>query len=350
MGFTYPIDTKAMFKDRFEQFVTLGIPRADVEAMAGSITDMWADAPGGWPYEWSALAQRYAAAGQPFLAAAAYGWAKFPCLADDTRRRALASQVTSYLAAAPTFPVTFERRMIDVPLHGGTAQLPVHLFVAQGKFADHPVLLLSAGVDTWKMDIHTLCLTFAQKLGITIMAFDQPGTGENPAPLTPEADASILALIDAARRIGNGKVVHMGVSFGGNYAAMTGLSGAVDAAIVLGGPVRHAFATEWLSKLPFGMADIIGNDIGFDHRPTTDEFVAAAQKLSREALLTGTGNAPMLVINGADDYFVPQADTLQFDGRPKTEAHLIPGTGHCAFTKLPDVLGLVFRWLPAQLG
>jgi hypothetical protein len=31
MGYTYAIDTKAMFKDRFEQFVTLGVPRSEVQ-------------------------------------------------------------------------------------------------------------------------------------------------------------------------------------------------------------------------------------------------------------------------------------------------------------------------------
>ena len=45
MGYTYAIDTKAMFKDRFEQFVTLGIPRAEVQEMADVITEMWADLP-----------------------------------------------------------------------------------------------------------------------------------------------------------------------------------------------------------------------------------------------------------------------------------------------------------------
>lgn len=69
------------------------------------------------------------------------------------------------------------------------------------------------------------------------------------------------------------------------------------------------------------------------------------QKLSRRELLVTTVNAPMLVINGADDYFVPQADTLIFEGRPSTEVHLVPGAGHCAFSKLPDVMALVFRWL-----
>lgn len=214
MGYTYAIDTKAMFKDRFEQFVTLGIPRAEVQEMADVITDMWADAPGGWPHEWSRLAERYVALGQSYSASLAYGCAKFPCLADETRRMALANQVTSYLAAAPGFPVKFERRLIDVPFRRATAQLPVHLFSADGRLDQHPVLLFSGGVDTWKMDVHSLCIIMAQRLGVTVMAFDQPGTGENPAPLTVEADESVLALVAAARRVGNGKVIHFGMSFG----------------------------------------------------------------------------------------------------------------------------------------
>jgi len=350
MGYTYAIDTKAMFKDRFEQFVTLGIPRAEVEEMADVITDMWADAPGGWPHEWSRLAERYVALGQSYSASLAYGCAKFPCLADETRRMALANQVTSYLAAAPGFPVKFERRLIDVPFRRATAQLPVHLFSADGRLDQHPVLLFSGGVDTWKMDVHSLCIIMAQRLGVTVMAFDQPGTGENPAPLTVEADESVLALVAAARRVGNGKVIHFGMSFGANYAAMTGLRGVVDGSIVLGGPVDRAFDADFLGKLPFGMADIIGNDMGFNHKPSMPEFLNVGQKLSRRELLVTTVNAPMLVINGADDYFVPQADTLIFEGRPSTEVHLVPGAGHCAFSKLPDVMALVFRWLTPQLA
>ena len=62
----------------------------------------------------------------------------------------------------------------------------------------------------------------------------------------------------------------------------------------------------------------------------------------------------MLVINGANDYFVPQADTLVFQGRRNTEVHLIPDIGHCAVlggpSKLPEVIDLIARWLPAQIG
>jgi esterase FrsA len=142
----------------------------------------------------------------------------------------------------------------------------------------------------------------------------------------------------------------MGLSFGANFSAMTGLASAVDAAIVLGAPVDAAFVKERLAKLPYGMADIVGNAIGFNHRPTLDELTAAAAKLSRHALLQRPPNAPMLVINGADDYFVPQEDTLIFKGRPDTDVRLIPGTGHCAMSKLPEIMPIMIGWIRSRLG
>jgi esterase FrsA len=57
----------------------------------------------------------------------------------------------------------------------------------------------------------------------------------------------------------------------------------------------------------------------------------------------------MLVLNGAADVHVPQHDTVVFQGRRDTEVHLIPDTGHCATTKLPDAIGLVFSWLQHTL-
>ena len=109
-----------------------------------------------------------------------------------------------------------------------------------------------------------------------------PGTAENPVPLGPDADSLVQSLVTAARGIGNGLVAHMGISFGGNFAAMTGLTGMVDAAIDLGGPVDAAFRPENLRKLPYGMADIVGNAMGFDHPVTVDELSAAARSLDRD--------------------------------------------------------------------
>lgn len=102
--------------------------------MRAAITDMWTDAPGGWPFEWSAFARKYSEAGNPLLASFAYGFAKFPCLANDARRTALQHQVETYLKAAPGFPVKFERRILALPYQGGTVNLPVHLFSKSGQY------------------------------------------------------------------------------------------------------------------------------------------------------------------------------------------------------------------------
>jgi esterase FrsA len=346
MSYTYAIDPRAMFEDRFKQFVAFGIPRADVEVLQATITDMWADVPGGWPFEWSAFARKYMEAGNPLLASIAYGCAKFPCLANEARRKALQNQLAAYLIAAPAFPVHFERRVMALPFLGDVVNLPVHLFSKSGQYTEKPVLLFSGGVDTYKMDAHTLIVALAQKLDVTVLAFDQPGTAENPVALSIQGDEMVLGLVNQARKLGNGTVFHFGMSFGANFSAMTGLSGAVDAAVVLGGPIEKCWLRENLETLPYGMPGIIGNDMGFDHELTLDEFTAAVAAFSRSALLDSNDNSPMLVINGAADVFIPKEDTLIFEGRKNTEVHLLPGTGHCASSKLPEVIDLVCDWLP----
>jgi esterase FrsA len=347
--YTYPISAEAMFTDRAHQFVGFGVPQADVAAARAAITDMWATGPGGWTFEWSRIAARYADAGDHALAALVYGCAKFPCLADEQRVVALERQREEYLAAASTFPVPFERRVLTVPYRAGVAEVPVHLY---GRPTAHrPVLLLGGGVDTWKMDIHPMCIAAVQSTGATVLAFDMPGTGEIVhLLLDAHADQVVRGVVEAARTIGNGRVGHLAVSFGANFSAMTGLTGVVDAAVVDGGPVRGAFTREHLLNLPYGMADIVGNAMGFDHRPDLDDLLAAAAPLSRGALLDEpAGNAEMLVVNGADDYFVPQSDTLAFQGRPRTEVHLIPGTGHVAMSKMAEVMPMMLGWMRARL-
>jgi esterase FrsA len=347
--YTYPISADAMFTDRAHQFVGFGVPQADVAAARAAITDMWATGQGGWTFEWSRIAARYAAAGDHALAALVYGCAKFPCLADEQRVVALGRQREEYLAAAPAFPVPFERRVLTVPYRGAVAEVPVHLYGPPT--ADRPVLLLGGGVDTWKMDIHPMCVAAAQSTGATVLAFDMPGTGEIVhLPLDAAADEVVLGVAAAAKEIGNGTVGHLAISFGANFSAMTGLTGAVDAAVDDGGPVKDAFTREHLANLPYGMAHIVGNAMGFDRVPDLDDLLAAAAPLSRETLLDEPdGNAAMLVVNGADDYFVPQSDTLAFQGRPRTEVHLIPGTGHVAMSRMAEVMPMMLGWMRTHL-
>jgi esterase FrsA len=351
MPYTYPIESAAMFEDRAGQFVAFGVPPADVDRMRTSITDMWLDAPGGWVYEWSALGAQYAERGEHYLASLVYGCAKFPCLANQPRVVALAKQVEEYLAAAPSFPVHFERRVVTLPYAGDEVEVPLHIYSSTGDYQCAPVLLMSAGVDTWKMDIHGMLLAAAQHTGATVVAFDMPGTGEIAhVLLDANADEVILGLVDVARGMGNGKVGYIAFSFGGNFSAMTGLRGVVDAAVNDGGPIKDSFTPEHLGRLPFGMFDIVGNAIGFNAQPTLDELVAAGAQLSRAELLEQSNNSPMFIINGADDYFVPQSDTLVFEGRPDTEVHLIEGTGHVCVSKLDTVLPMMLSWLRDRLS
>ena len=345
MPYTYPIDPAAMFKDRYAQMLGFGFPQEDVNILRENIRDMWLNAPGGWVYEWSTVAARYASMGNPYLSALAYGWAKFPCLADEAKVKAMQLQVQKYIEASKNFPVKFERRSITVPYAGGTTDVFIHLLGGPDDRKHMPVLLASGGVDSWKMDIHHLLVALAQGTGMTVMAFDHPGTGETKVPLNRAGDEVVLGLADAARAIGNGRVAHFGLSFGGNFTAMTGLSGAVDAAIDLGGPVNATFERQNLKKMPYGMADIVGNDLGFNSQPDFDKLADAAAGLSRAALLNNPSNAPMLVINGEDDYFVPREDTTIFNGRLHTQVHLLPGTGHCAVSRMNEVMPVMFGWL-----
>ncbi|HEY3994360.1 MAG TPA: alpha/beta hydrolase [Mycobacterium sp.] len=348
--YTYDVTAAAMFKDRTHQFEKFGIPLEDINRVAAATTDMWVDAPGGWPYEWSNLAADYAGRGDHYLASLAYGCAKFPCLADRTRVRALQNQLEQFELAAKEFPVNFERRVITVPYRGGTAEVAVHLYSGDGDYPARPVLIASGGVDTWKMDIHPWWVGFTMNAGVTTLAFDHPGTGETAIPLDQYADEVIRGIADYARTLGDAHVAHFGVSFGGNFAAMSGLTEIVDAAIDLGGPVVAAFGAENAKNLPFGMHDILGNAMHWDHSPTLDELMAGLQQLNRRELLAQQRNSPTLVVNGADDYFVPQSDTLVFRGRPNTEVDLIEGTGHCAMSKAPEVVPKLIAWLRTQLS
>lgn len=97
------------------------------------------------------------------------------------------------------------------------------------------------------------------------------------------------------------------------------------------------------------VTDILGNAFGLDRAPTTAEHVDGIGHLSRHGPLAGTTNAPMLIINGADDYNVPQADALVFCGRPNTEVHLIEGTGHCAVSEFPEVIPTIADWIQTAL-
>ncbi|WP_225729231.1 MULTISPECIES: alpha/beta fold hydrolase [unclassified Nocardia] len=349
MSYLWPLDVRELFEERYPQMINTGLPVPDVDAVRAAITDMWTDAPGGWAREWSKLAESYAAAGEHRQAALAYGWAKFPAVVGEPGRAALANQLAQYRLAAPEFGVDFRREILNLPYRDGTTAVPVHVLAPFDLPEDAPVVIASGGVDTWKMDVHDILVTLAEQLRVRVLAFDIPGTGESKVPMSAIGGAQIISgLIAHARTLGNGVVAHLGISMGGHFAARAGLTGEVDAAVVLGGPVEEAFTRGVPSR--FGMSGIIGNALGFDRTPTDDELAERFSSFSLRPMLDQDRNAPMLVVNGADDVHVPKHDTLVFEGRRNTVADLIPGTGHCAISELPQVVPVILAWLAQTLA
>jgi esterase FrsA len=348
MPYQWPLDPRELFAERYPQMVNTGLPAQDAEAMQTAITDMWPDAPGGWVFEWSQLGARYAEQGNETLATLAYGWAKFPIIADDAKGKALQHQLEHYLLAAEDFPVDFDRRFVELAYEGSSTRLPVHVLAAPNLPLDAPILIASGGVDSWKMDLHALFVAFALNTRTRVIAFDIPGTGECPIPLNRNSVEMIDGLVAHARELGDGRVAHLGISMGGYFSAATGLSATVDAAMVLGGPVESAFAPG--RSFQFGMADIVSNAFGFDRQPSTEESAERVAEMSLRPLLDQDTNSPMIVVNGADDIHVPQDDTLVFLGRDQTRVELLPNTGHCAISQLGDVIPLMIDWLNATLN
>jgi esterase FrsA len=326
------------------------MPEDEVDRLGEVIVDMWADGHGGWCYEWSELADRYARAGRPQLAALAYGGAKFPCLADKAKAIALRHQVEQYTLAAKDFPVTFERRIVTTHLRGDVVEVPVHVLNGRDATDATPVLLASGGIDGWKMDLHELWVSHVLAAEVRVVAFDIPGTGElSHLPLTHDSTEVVAGLVAFARTLTTGKVGHLGLSFGGYFAAHSGLSRLVDAAVVVGGPVSSSFGSERLPALMYGMRDIFGNACGFTAIPTDDELASAAAAFPLDDLLATDTNSSMLVINGDADVHVPISDTKVFENRPDTDVQLIPGGSHCAVNKLDELLAATNTWLTTAL-
>ncbi|WP_416047091.1 alpha/beta fold hydrolase [Cupriavidus basilensis] len=346
MSYEWPIDPQDLFHERYPQMTT-GLLPADVDAVRASIKRMWVEEPGGWVYEWSHLAKRYVGERRHDLATIAYGWAKFPTLANDASRRALQHQLEQYGLWSREFPVDHERRVLHLPMGDTTTPVAVNIFSPKGAAPDTPVLLASGGVDSWKMDLPQIFLAFAQHASLRVIAFDIPGTGESMIPMSPAGSQIVTGLVAEAKALGAHKVGHLGISMGGYFSARSGLAGEVDAAIVLGGPVEAAFDPK--REASFGMSDIVGNALGFSQRPQREDVTLMFSAFTLRPLLQLQTNAPMLIINGADDIHIPQHDTLVFEGRKDTQVELLANTGHCAVTRFEEVMPKMIAWMAQRL-
>ena len=241
--FTFPVSPEDLFEERTRQFLKWGVPSAALERVRARVRDTWSDAPGGWCYEFSAEADASERAGRLLEAAALYGAARFPFAATDARRAAHEKQLACFLRAhqAGAFPVAFQRQVLATE----RGAVPVHLYARRADAftrregaAAPPLLLVTGGVDTYKVELHRLAVALARLTGALVCAFDMPGTGESPGPLSSDGERVHLGVIDALRaELSPPHVSLIGLSFGGHWAAKLALLGKVDCAVDVGGPV-----------------------------------------------------------------------------------------------------------------
>ncbi|MEU8837434.1 alpha/beta hydrolase, partial [Streptomyces sp900116325] len=283
---------------------------------------------------------------KPLLASLCWGAARFPCLATANRRAAYERQLATYLQAAPHFPVRFQRRVLKVP-----EPVPVH-FLQRRRMARPGVVILSGGVDTWKMDLHRLAVATALATGLLVAAVDMPGTGESTVPLSPDADRILTGLVAELWHIYGQPVGFYGISFGGHWAAKLALSGQVDAAVDLGGPTGASDQHIDVPHLPHGMAGIICNALHLDEMPDTatiDDLLARFS-LRKQGLLDGPGGSPLLAVNGANDPYISIGDTIGLAGRPEVTAWVVQNATHCAPERFAPVTLALWGWLAARLA
>lgn len=348
-----------LFAERWAQFRGWGISSAVLTEARATIRDLWRDGPGGWVHEWSRLADAAAEQGRILEAAMCHGAARFPAPVSEARRRAAAAQRECYLRASADFPCAFSRRVMTVEVPGGErAEVAVHLFSRSPGFSrSHgqpaPLLCLSGGLDTYKVELHRTAVLLA-KVGFTVAAVDMPGTGENGFPLRPDSERVYARLIATlAEEMAASKRGIFGVSFGGHWAAKLALRGDVDAALDLGGPVGvdPASFAGLVRRLPPDMRVALAHLERLDEEAFERQGAATLEALSltRQGLLSGRTGAPLLVVNGDQDPYVPLADTLVFRDMPGAEVWLVPHAGHCAGERIKWVFVLGAAWLHAQL-
>ena len=128
MSYQWPVDAEDLFGERYPQMVNTGFPASRVDAVRAAITEMWPDAPGGWVYEWSELAARYAArVASPRRAGLRVG--EVP----DAGRRRQAAGVAAPARAVPARLTGFRGRTSSAAywrcLRGGTTPVPVQSLV-----------------------------------------------------------------------------------------------------------------------------------------------------------------------------------------------------------------------------
>jgi hypothetical protein len=129
MGYELLVDVRSLMSEPCPQFVNLGLPAGDLDHVNARIRSIWSDAPDGWTYNLSALADGSGRRGD-HLAALVDLVAKFPVLTNDRpfiRRALLDGECQRARAGHQRAPTTCTPLQVDTKMFHGRRRSDVHL-------------------------------------------------------------------------------------------------------------------------------------------------------------------------------------------------------------------------------
>lgn len=154
--------------------------------------------------------------------------------------------------------------------------------------AKPPVVMIWAGIDTWKEEMHGRLGAFLRARGYAVLLVDMPGAGESPVQAGPDAERQWTPIFDwlATREdLDAERCAAAGGSFGGYWAMKLAYTHRerLRCAVNWGGGVHVTFTPEWqqrsrnsssyLMDLMAARARIFGGE-------TFEDYVVRCQELS----------------------------------------------------------------------
>jgi hypothetical protein len=279
--------------------------------------------PDRWAAAWSAVAEKYARAGDWRRAYLYYDFGRWPARTSAAKHAAYAKSVEAFGRYAQTLPSPPE--VLRIPFEGKT--IVAYLRLPAAPPASIPIALTIGALDEWK---EKNMLRWAPLLdhGIATLTVDMPGTGEAPILVDPHAErlfSTILDWIVADGRFDRSRIAALGISWSSHWAAKLSYleRERLCCAVVQGGQVDKFFSREWQTSM-LGtreyLFDLFAARSAVYGVSTVDEFLDFGPRMSLVAQgLIGQPSCPSLLINGYRDTQVPIDDLLlqQRTGTPQ---------------------------------
>lgn len=247
-----------------------------------------------WVAEWTAEAERLAAAGSLIAAAGRYNLARFPFPDSAARREAAARCVAACDQWAASERLTpLEVDFADGRVRGWTIGL------SDGPA--RPLLIVLGGIVTAKEQWVPLLLQL-DRLGLAGVVTEMPGVGENTVTYTHDSALMLSAILDAIGPRAD-TAYAMALSFSGHLALRAAARDhRIKGIVTVGAPVRDFFSLAWLAALPVTTAATLEHLTG----GPAEKLSAPGWALSDDELAAVTG--PVYYVSSRRDEVIPATE------------------------------------------